>query len=298
MLEQVVAAIAQALVWSLLSLGLFISFRILSIADMTTEGSFALGAVVTVRLLHAAVHPLVALLIGMAAGSLAGIVTAFLTIRCGIPSLLAGILTMVGLYSINLRVLQRAHLGLLNQVTYRNFFADWSLPRHYDTILLALMILGVVLSGLSYFFRTDLGQALIATGDNAKMATAQGIATEPMMFLALALSNGLAALSGGLLAQTDGYADVNGGSGAIVIGLAALIIGEVLFGKQGLSGRLLCTVFGAVVYRLLLLAVIYLGFANEDFKLLSAALIAVFLAMPTIQAKWQHKRRMKGGRVQ
>lgn len=283
-MDLIVSAISQGLLWSLLSLGLFISFRILNIADMTTEGVYPLGAAVCVTLIQQGMSPLSATIIAMIVGSLAGLATAIFINIFKIPSLLAGILTMTALLSVNLRVMGRPNLSLLNQKTIFDNFEKLNLPPYFDIIILGLIIISIIISLMYIFFNTELGQALIATGDNPKMAVSLGISTKKMITLGLMLSNSMVALTGAILSQHNGYADVNSGLGVIVVALAAIIIGEVVFGDVNFVTRLVCIVFGSIIYRLLLVTVLKLNFIQaNDFKIVSALLIAIFLAIPELK---------------
>ena len=283
-MDLIVSAISQGLLWSLLSLGLFISFRILNIADMTTEGVYPLGAAVCVTLIQQGMSPLGATIIAMIVGSLAGLATAIFINIFKIPSLLAGILTMTALLSVNLRVMGRPNLSLLNQKTIFDNFEKLNLPPYFDIIILGLIIISIIISLMYIFFNTELGQALIATGDNPKMAVSLGISTKKMITLGLMLSNSMVALTGAILSQHNGYADVNSGLGVIVVALAAIIIGEVIFGDVNFVTRLVCIVFGSIIYRLLLVTVLKLNFIQaNDFKIVSALLIAIFLAIPELK---------------
>lgn len=297
MLDLIISAIAQGILWGILSLGLFISFRVLTIADMTTEGSFPLGAATCVVLIQNGVSPILATLIAMLAGSLAGLVTGFFITVCKLPSLLAGILTMTALLSVNLRVMKRPNLSLLNQKTVFDLLKDAHLPKYYDTILIGLVIVSVLIGLMYLFFETEFGQALIATGDNEKMAISLGIATKHMIVFGLMLSNALIALAGAVLAQQNGYADINAGLGTIVIALAAIIIGEVMFGEETFVGRLICIIFGSIVYRLLQVFILQLNVFNpNDFKLLSALLIALCLTIPELKQAVYHMSHRKRGK--
>ena len=290
----VISAIAQGFLWSIVSLGLFISFRILNVADMTTEGSYPLGAAVCVILICNGFHPAFAMTAAVAAGMAAGAITGFFITVCRIPSLLAGILTMTGLLSINLRIMQRANLSLLNQETIFDWVNGLSLSKYGGMIAIGLLAVIILILFIRWFFLTEMGQALIATGDNPKMAASMGISTERMTVLGLVLANGMIALAGAILAQNNGYADVNSGQGVIVIGLVAIIIGEVIFSRATFFQRLCYTVLGAVIYRLLLLLVLKLDFISaNDFKLLSAGLIAGLLALPKIKAALRAKGKMR-----
>lgn len=296
-MDLVISSISQGILWGVLSLGLFISFRILNIADMTTEGSFPLGAATCVILIQQGVNPFLATLVAMIAGALAGGVTAFLMTVCKIPSLLAGILTMTSLLSINLRVMGKANITLLGQDTIFSVFSKLGLPKYFDIIIMGLVVIGILIFLMYCFFKTEFGQALIATGDNEKMARALGINTRKMTVFGLMISNALIALAGAILAQNNGYADVNSGLGTIVIALAAIIIGEVIFADESFVGRLVCILYGSIIYRLLLMLVLLLNvFQANDFKLISAALIAFCLTVPQLKSWIQQKstRHRKG----
>ena len=291
----VISTIAQGFLWSIVSLGLFISFRILNVADMTTEGSYPLGAAVCVILIYNGFNPVLAMAAAVIAGMLAGAITGFFITVCRIPSLLAGILTMTGLLSINLRIMQRANLSLLNQETIFDWVTRLPLSKYGGMIAIGLLAVIILILFIRWFFLTEIGQALIATGDNPKMAASMGISTGRMTVLGLVLANGMIALAGAILAQNNGYADVNSGQGVIVIGLVAIIIGEVIFSRATFFQRLGYTVLGAVIYRLLLLLVLKLDFISaNDFKLLSAALIAGLLALPKIKAALGAKSKLLG----
>ena len=283
-MDLVISAISQGLLWSLLSLGLFISFRILNIADMTTEGAYPLGSAVCVVLIQSGFSPFTATIVAMLVGSLAGLLTATFINICKIPSLLAGILTMTALLSINLRIMRRPNLSLLNKETIFDSFTKLNLPPYFDIILLGLIILFIVILAMFLFFNTELGQALIATGDNPKMAISLGISTKKMTTIGLMLSNSMIALTGAILSQNNGYADVNSGLGVIVVALAAIIIGEVIFTDVNFLTRLVCIVFGSIIYRLLLVFVLKLNVIEaNDFKMVSALLIAIFLSIPELK---------------
>ena len=284
-----ISAISQGMLWGILSLGLFISFRVLNIADMTTEGAYPLGAAVCVICIHNGINPIIATLISIVAGMLAGLVTGFLITVCKIPSLLAGILTMTALLSVNLRIMGRPNLSLINKDTiFSKIKGD--LPTHYDTVFVGIILSGLIIIAMSLFFSTELGQSLIATGDNEKMATALGISTKTMTILGLMLANGIISLAGAILAQNNGYSDVNSGIGVIVVALAAIIIGEVIFKDVSFTTRLICVICGAIIYRLLLVGVLKLNIIGaNDFKLVSALVIALFLTLPQLKLKAKRK---------
>ncbi|EGO2727758.1 ABC transporter permease [Enterococcus faecalis] len=279
----IVSAIGQGMLWALLGLGIFMTYRILNFPDMTTEGSFPLGGAVCVTAITTGVSPFVATLLGVGAGMLAGLVTGLLFTKGKIPIILAGILVMSGLNSVILFVMKSPNKSLLNQPKIQDVFQKMALPDYYDTIFLGISVLAVVMILLLFFFNTSLGQAYIATGDNEEMARSIGIQTDRMKILGLVLSNGLIGLSGGLIAQNDGYADVSKGTGVIVIGLASLIIGEVLFGELTFGERLMAIVVGSIIYQLLILLVIKLGFDTTYLKIFSAVILAICLMIPQLK---------------
>ena len=282
-------AVAQGLVWGIMAIGVYITYRILDVADLTVDGSLATGGAVCVMLIRAGVNPWLAVLAAMAAGMLAGLVTGLFHTRCGIPAILAGILTQLSLYSINLRIMDsKANQAvsvdkydlLLSQRYVRTMSLDNPLP-------LLLVVTVVVIGILYWFFGTEKGSSIRATGANPHMARAQGIDTNANIVLGLMLSNGLVALSGALLSQYQGSSDINMGRGAIVIGLAAVIIGEVIFGKifRNFALTLLAVAIGAVIYYIVLQIVLQLGLNTNDLKLVTALIVAVFLAIPYWKGK-------------
>jgi putative ABC transport system permease protein len=280
----IISSISQGLLWGVLGLGIYLTFRILNFPDMTTEGSFPLGGAVAVTLMNAGIHPLLATIVGALAGCVAGLVTGLLYTKGKIPTLLAGILVMTSCNSIMLMVMGRANLGLLDSRTLQDL-----LPFAKDSNLLILGLIAVVLviAGLIYFLYTKLGQAYIATGDNRDMAKSFGINTDRMEVMGLVISNGLIALSGALVSQQDSYADVSKGIGVIVIGLASIIIGEVLY-STGLTllERLIAIVVGSIFYQFLITAVIALGFNTNYLKLFSALVLAICLMVPVLKNKF------------
>ncbi|MBK4851305.1 branched-chain amino acid ABC transporter permease [Enterococcus faecium] len=271
------------MLWAILGLGIFMTYRILDFPDMTTEGSFPLGAAVCVTAITHGVAPIVATLLGVGAGMIAGLVTGLLYTKGKIPVILAGILVMSGLNSVILFVMRTPNLSLLNHPILQDSFHRFGLPDYFDTVLLGFISLGILIAVLLFFFNTDLGQGYIATGDNETMARSLGIKTDRMKILGLTLSNGVIALSGALIAQNDGYADVNKGIGVIVIGLASIIIGEVIFQELTLAERLIAIVVGSIIYQLLILVVIKLGFDTTYLKLFSAIILAICLMIPQLK---------------
>lgn len=279
----IISSVSQGLLWGILGLGIYLTFRILKFPDMTTEGSFPLGGAVCVTLMNQGVNPILATILGMLSGMLAGFVTGLLYTKGKIPTILAGILVMTSCHSIMLMVMKRANLGLNEIQTLKDF-----LPFSNDLNLLVLGLIAIllVISALIYFLYTRLGQAYIATGDNPDMAKNFGIDTDKMEMLGLIVSNGLIALSGALVSQQDGYADVSKGIGVIVIGLASIIIGEVLY-STGLTlfERLIAIVVGSILYQFLITAVIALGFNTNYLKLFSAIVLGICLMIPVLKTK-------------
>lgn len=268
----IVSTINQGLLWAILGLGIFLTFRILNFPDMTAEGSFPLGGAVAVTLITQGVNPIMATVAAFVAGCAAGLITGLLYTKGKIPTLLAGILVMTSCNSVMLMVMGRANLGLLGLDKLKGTWVS---------VLAVVLVLLIMF----YFLNTNLGQAFIATGDNADMAKSIGINTDRMELLGLVVSNGIIALSGALISQNDGYADVSKGLGVIVIGLASLIIGEVLFGNVSMLERLIAIVIGAICYQFLILLVIKLGFNTNYLKLFSAIILAGCLMIPTLKAK-------------
>lgn len=274
--------VSQGLIWAILGLGIFMTFRILDFPDMTTEGSFPLGGAVAVTLITKGVNPLVATLAAIGAGCLVGLATGLLYTKGKIPTLLSGILVMTSCNSVILFVMQRANLGLLGYKKIQDFLP---LSSGLNEILVGLIFVGLVILGLIFFLDTRLGQAYIATGDNPDMAKSFGINTDRMELMGLVISNGIIALSGALMAQQEGYADASRGIGVIVIGLASLIIGEVLFSNVTLTERLLSIAIGSIAYQFLIWAVIALGINTSYIRIFSALILAICLMIPTFKGK-------------
>lgn len=263
---------------------------------MTVEGTFPFGAAICVSALVHGVDPLLATILSFLGGMVTGLVTGLLYTKGRIPVLLAGILTMTGIYSINLRILGKANVGLLNKATLLNAKFLQNLPTNFPTIVVGIIFATIIIFLLAVFLNTDLGQSFIATGDNEKMARSLGINTDNMKILGLMLSNGLIGLAGGLIAQNGGYADVNMGIGTMVIGLAAIIIGEVVYGNNlTLTARLIAIIIGSIIYRLILLLVLQLGFSTNDFKLISAIILAICMMLPLFEKKFHVRRLLKRG---
>ena len=278
--------IAQGLIWGIMALGVYMTYRMLGLADLTVDGSLATGGAVCIMLVLAGWNPQLALIIAFLAGVAAGLITGFLHTKLGIPDILAGILTQISLYSINLNIMGKANQAVnVNKVSFLFSSNAKTLPR---TIARACVVCGVLVVLLYMYLGTEHGSALRATGINGAMARAQGINTNSMKVIGLALSNGLVALAGGVLSQYQGFADINMGRGAIVIGLAAVIIGEVLgeafLGKYlNFMMRLIFVVLGGVIYYVVYVFVLWLKFPADDMKLLTAVVVAIFLAIPYLQ---------------
>lgn len=272
--------------YALLALGVYISFRILNIPDLTVDGSFTLGIALSAAV-TAAGHPFLAVAAALIGGALAGCVTGFLHVKAGIHPILAGILTMSGLYTVNIKILGGPNLSLLqHKKLYEYFAALFSLSRGASKAICAALLCAAALALLIVFFRTVAGLCMLATGDNEDMVRASSINTYAVKVGALALSNALVALSGGIIAQYQGFGDVSSGSGMIVVGLASVIIGEVVFGRRSVTLGLVSAVCGSVIYRIIIaLALQYNILSADSLKLLSAVIVAVTLSIPAIKAK-------------
>lgn len=284
-MDMIISAFSQGTIWAVMGLGIYITFRILNAPDMTTEGSFVLGGAIGAQMLYFNIDPFATLLISFLAGMAAGAITGFLVTRLKINPLLAGIITMTGIYSINLKIMGKANMSLSTVTTLKNAIAGLSLPRNIDTIVIGLIVVAAIILLLTYFFKTEMGQALIATGDNMQMAKSLGIETSEMTMLGYMLANGLIAVSGYIVSSDNGYADIQMGVGTVVIGLASIIIGEVLFRNVKLGVRFITILVGSIIYRLLLTIVLMMNFEANDFRLFSAIIVALCLAVPTIQNK-------------
>ncbi|MCD7766524.1 MAG: ABC transporter permease [Lachnospiraceae bacterium] len=283
-------ACAQGLIWGIMAIGVYITYRILDIADLTVDGTMATGGATCIMMLMSGHNIWVAMLAATGAGMLAGLVTGILHTAMGIPAILAGILTQLSLYSINLKIMGKSNQAvnvnnydLLVSLRYIKGVAPWK-----NTIAIVIVITILLIAILYWFFGTEFGASLRATGCNPGMSRAQGINTNFNKVIGLMLSNGLVAFSSALLAQYQGFADVNMGRGAIVIGLAAVIIGEAIFGKifRNFALSLLAVSFGAIIYYIVLQVVIWLGIDTDLLKLLSASVVAVFLAVPYWKGKY------------
>ena len=280
MTQILLGAISLGLLWSVMTIGVYITYRILDIADLSVEGSLPLGAAVACSLIVKGLNPYLASGCALLAGCLAGLCTGLLHTKLRIPALLSGILTMIALYSINLRVMGAPNVSILRMNTVFRPLTRAGMSSSAAIILVGGVCALLTISVLYWFFGTELGSAIRATGNNQRMVRAQGINTDTMKILGLVISNGLVSLSGALIAQSQNFADVQMGTGSIVIGLASLIIGEVLFGGRGFYRRLVAVILGAVVYRLIIALVLELGMNPNDLKLFTAITVALALWLP------------------
>ena len=304
LLNSLPGAVAQGLIWGIMAIGVYITYKILDVADLTVDGSLCTGGAVCVILVLNGVPVGIALLCAFCAGLLAGLVTGVFHTVCGIPAILAGILTQLALYSINLHIMgigtdngSKANLPVSVDKFHLLVSARYVRTLALNNPLPVLAVFVVVIIAVIYwFFGTELGSALRATGANGNMARAQGINTNSAKVLGLMLSNGLVSFSGALLAQYQGFSDINMGRGAIVIGLAAVIIGEVIFDRlfRNFALKLLSGVIGAVIYYVVIQFVLKLGLSTDDLKLLTALVVALFLAIPYLRGKYAEGHVKKG----
>ena len=297
MTNLIISTIAQGLLWALLALGVFITFRILDVADLTVEGSFPMGAAISAVLITMGVNPWITVLVAGVGGMIAGAVTGWIHTKLKIPALLAGILTMIALYSVNLHIMGKANISLLRMDTVYSAIHSMGISNSVALTIIGVVVTIVVGLFLFWFFGTELGTSVRATGVNPQMIRAQGVNTDSMIVLGLLLSNGFVAVSGALIAQSQGFADIGMGVGTIVIGLASVIIGEVLFASSSVVRKifgnssfvlsLVAVVFGSIVYRIVIATVLYLGMPPNDLKLFTAILVALALSLPTWQGKFR-----------
>ncbi|MBQ6425340.1 MAG: ABC transporter permease [Clostridia bacterium] len=295
MLNEILGAVALGLMWTLMTYGVYISYRVLDVADLTVEGSITMGAAISAAGIVAGIPPLVTLLFSVLGGMTAGMVTGILHTTLKIPALLSSILTMIALWSVNLHIMGKANVSLLKQPTVFDALLKLHLPKNLAVICIALLFVAGAFLILYWFFGTEIGCAIRATGNNERMARAQGINTDRMKILGLVIGNGFVALAGGLIAQSQSFADIQMGTGSIVIGLASLIIGEVLFGKKTFFNSLISLCLGSITYRVIIMLVLKLGMPANDLKLFTAITVALALALPTIKAKVNAKKTAKGG---
>ena len=297
MTNLIISTIAQGLLWALLALGVFITFRILDVADLTVEGSFPMGAAISAVLITMGVDPWITVIVAGIGGMIAGAVTGWIHTKLKIPALLAGILTMIALYSVNLHIMGKANISLLRMDTVYSAIHSMGISNAVALTIIGVVVTVVVGLFLFWFFGTELGTSIRATGVNPQMIRAQGVNTDSMIVLGLLLSNGFVAVSGALIAQSQGFADIGMGVGTIVIGLASVIIGEVLFASSSVVRKLfgnssfvlslVAVVFGSIIYRIVIATVLYLGMPPNDLKLFTAILVALALSLPTWQGKFR-----------
>lgn len=289
----IISSFSQGLFWAIMAIGVFITFRILGIADLTAEGSFPLGAAAAASLIVAGVNPLLATLLAIIAGALAGLVAGFLHTKMKIPAIITGILVLTGLYSINIRVMGQSNLALLNEETLLTYMQNWGLSVQMAPLVLGLVSLALVIGIMVWFMNTEFGLALRTTGDNKIMAEANGIETDSMIILGYMISNSMIALSGALLAQYNGYSDISMGTGTIVIGLAGVVIAEVLVKNARIFKRLLSIFVGAFIYRLVIDMIMrqtVISITPSDIKIISAVILAVILWAPQVSTGRKKKK--------
>ena len=284
-------AVSQGIIWGIMGVGVFITFKVLDYADLTVDSSLCTGGAVSAMLIGMGMHPVLTLVFATLAGMAAGAVTGLLHTKLEIPAILSGILTQLALYSINLRIMGRANVSLLGQPTMITLL---DIPQ---AILVGGLVAVVMIAVLYWFFGTEIGCAVRATGDNGNMARAMGVNTDTMKVLGLTISNGMVGLAGALLAQYQGYADVQSGRGAIVIGLASVIIGEVLIGRRAnFAVRMGSIIVGSIVYYVIISFVLQLGLNTSDLKLFSALVVAIALAIPSIRQRLANRRAVPVGK--
>ena len=289
-------AVALGILWAVMALGVYITYRILDIADLTVEGTITLGAAVCASLLSRGLNPWLATILAACAGMLAGLCTGLLHTKLRIPPLLSGILTMIALWSINMRVMGKSNISLLRIETVFTPLQELGLSKNMSILIVGLICVIVVCILVYWFFGTELGSSVRATGSNAQMARAQGINTNNMKILGLVISNAMVGLSGALIAQNQSYSDIQMGTGSIVIGLASLIIGEVIFGTRTFKRTLVSVSLGAVVYRIIIALVLQMGMNANDLKLFTAITVAICLSLPLVREKlFRGAAQKKGG---
>ena len=294
------SALAQGTLWGIMALGVYITFRILDIADLSCDGTFALGGCISAILITRGVNPFVTLLFALVGGMLAGLVTGWLHTKLMIPAILAGILTMIALWSVNIRVMGGPNVSLLGEDTAFTKVMDLlGVDQTLATLVVGVIIGAIVIAALYWFFGTEIGCALRATGNNEFMVRALGGNTDTSKVLGLVISNGLISVSGALVAQNQGYGDIKMGTGSIVIGLASIVIGEVIFGKRFNFAYILASLIGgAMVYRMIISLVLHFGLSTDDMKLFTAIIVALALGIPALKsnihtAGHQHRKRGK-----
>lgn len=277
-------AVSLGLLWAIMTIGVYITYRVLDIADLSVEGTIATGAAVAAKMIQSGYNPFFATIIALLAGCVGGLITGLLHTTLKIPALLSGILTMIAAYSINIRIMGTSNISLLRTESVYTIFEKMGLSSRNAIIIVGLISVIIICFALYWFFGTELGNAIRATGSNPYMAKAQGINTNIMKILALIISNGLVALSGALICQNQGFSSVDMGTGSIAIGLASLIIGEVLFGTRNWVNTLISLSLGAVLYRIIIALVLEMGMESTDLKLFTAITVAIALSLPRIKS--------------
>lgn len=277
-------AINQGILWGIMALGIYMTFRILDIADLTVDGSFATGGAVCAIALVNGINPMIAIILATLSGFAAGFITGFLHTKCKMPAILAGILTQLALYSINLRIMGKSNIPLLQSDTlFKQLSQILPIPSAWVTMIIGAISAVLVVAIIYWFLGTELGSTLRATGNNEHMVRSNGINTDNTKLLGLMISNGLVALSGALVTQQTSVADIKMGQGAIVIGLASIVIGEVIFGKKaGFKLRLASIIVGSIIYRIIVSLVLQMGLNTDDLKLLTALIVAIALTVPVM----------------
>ena len=298
-LYAVEGAVSQGILWGLMTLGVYLTFRILNVADMTVDGSFAAGGALSAVLIVKGFDPLFSLFFVFILGTLCGLVTGFMNTKLKINILLASILTQIALYSINIRIMGRANTPLLGSPTMMSIFKGLTGNRLSTTtcsLIIGAIVITIIICLMYGFLGTEYGSAIRATGSNEHMVRALGVNTDTTKIVGLMISNGLVAVSGALVAQSQGYADVGMGTGTIVVGLASIIIGEVIFGSHfGLWYTLVSVIFGSIIYRIVIAIVLQLGLKSTDLKLLTALIVAISLSVPVLKQKIDKRRRSYKG---
>lgn len=290
------------IIWGIMALGVYLTYRVLNYADMTVDGSLTLGGAISAVCVAAGMHPMLAILTAMLAGMLAGLITGFLHTKLKIPDLLAGILTQFALYSINLRIMGKANFGLLNEVTLFTLVKGIGIPSKWAGLVVGLIFIVILIALIYCFFGTEIGCALRATGNNPDMVKAMGGNTKAYIVLGLVIGNGLVAVSGATLAQYQGYADINMGVGTIVIGLAGIMIGEAVFSKRSYAHRLTGVVIGSILYRIIIAFVLRISLNSDflikitadDMKLITAVIVAAAMVAPRLKTSAAAKNGKEG----
>lgn len=287
-------AVSQGVLWGLMTLGVYLTFRILNVADMTVDGSFAAGGALSAVLITRGMDPTFSLLFVFVLGTICGLVTGFMNTKLKINILLASILTQIALYSINIRIMGRANTPLLGSPTMMSKLKDLfggNITTTTSSLIIGTVVIAIIIAAMYWFLGTEYGSSIRATGANEHMVRALGVNTDTTKIVGLMISNGMVAMSGALVAQSQGYADVGMGTGTIVVGLASIIIGEVIFGARfGLWYTLISVVCGSIIYRIIIAIVLQLGLKSTDLKLLTALIVAISLSVPVFKAKIDKRR--------